>query len=131
MNGIGPSGRPSTASIHLVLGLALVTLLAACGGAAAGAGSGGGGSGAGGSRDYDSVIAVSQAAFGNTMISGAVENGDTLRITLTEASGANMAKLFLCSNVKNALKAAGLGASKVVIVNTAGTQLATQADCKG
>jgi type IV pilus biogenesis protein CpaD/CtpE len=130
MNGIGPSTRRSSTPIHLVLGLALVALLAACGGTASGAGSGGGGGGGGGG-DYDSVIAVSQAAFGNTMISGTVENGDTLRITLTEASGGAMAKLFLCSNVRNALKAAGLGASKVIIVNATGTQLATQADCKG
>ncbi len=127
MNGIGSSDRRSAGPIRLALGFALVVLLAACGGTAAGAG----GAGGGGNGNYDTVIAQSQVAFGNSMVAGTVENGDTLRITLTEATGSNMAKLFLCSNVKDALKAAGLGGSKVIIVDTAGTQLATQADCKG
>lgn len=137
MNGIGPLARPLPRSSRSVRGpivglvLVLAVAIAGCGGTAAGAGgAGAGGGGGGGGGNYDTVIAQAQAAFGNTMVAGTVENGDTLKITLTEASGASMARLFLCANVRDALKAAGLGDSKIVIVDTAGTQLATQADCK-
>ena len=63
------------------------------------------------------------------MVSAVDDNG-TLKITLVNGAGSGMAKLFMCSNVKPRLKAAGLDNVKVVIVEESGLQLATEADCK-
>lgn len=108
----------------LPLGL-IAAIVAGCGGSASGSGGGGGGTGSAG---YDQVIGETQQAFGNAMTAGSVV-GDTLKITLIDGAGPGMAKLFLCGNIRTFLKDAGLGASKVVIVEQSGAQLATLNDC--
>jgi len=117
-----PRRRPATL---LPLGL-IAAIVAGCGGSASG--SGGGGGGGTGSAGYDQVIGETQQAFGNAMTAGSVV-GDTLKITLIDGAGTGMAKLFLCGNIRTFLKDAGLGASKVVIVEQSGAQLATLDDC--
>jgi hypothetical protein len=102
---------------------AVSVVLAGCGGTANGGG-GGGGNGA-----YDAVIPLIQRDFGTSMVGAKVE-GDTLTITLVDRAGVSMAKLFMCSSVEPRLKDAGLGSSKVIIVEESGTQLATEAVCK-
>lgn len=115
---------------RLAFGWAVALLLAACGGGAADGANGGGGGGADAGA-YDQVIQQTQAAIGNAMLSATVEAGPTLKITLDDHASQGMAKLFMCSNIKGFLKAAGLESTKVVIVAKSGTQLATNADCIG
>jgi hypothetical protein len=119
-----PTARRRRPATLLPFGL-IVAIVAGCGGSASGSEGGGGGAG---SASYDKVIAETQQAFGNTMTAGSVE-GDTLKITLSDGAGAGMAKLFLCGNIRTFLKDAGLGSSKVVIVEQSGAQLATLDDC--
>ena len=114
------AGRGAAAAIWIAV------LVAACGGNAAGGG-GGGGDGAG--RNWDAIIAETQAAFGTSMVSGAVEDG-TLKITLVEGFGPGGAKLFMCANVKQILAKYGATGVNVVMVDTDGTQLSTMADCQ-
>lgn len=108
----------------LSLGL-ILAIVAGCGGSASGSEGGGGGTGSAG---YDQVIGQTQQAFGSSMTAGSVE-GDTLKITLIDGAGKGMARLFLCGNIKGFLTDAGLGASKVVVVQQSGAQLATLDDC--
>ncbi len=124
-----PVGHPTRRRMPraVACGWAL-SLLVACGGGATGAGGGGGGGG-GGNGAYDPVILQTAAAIGGAMISATVEDGPTLKITMDDVASKGMAKLFLCSNVKGFLKAAGLENTKVVMVQKSGAQLATDGDC--
>ena len=104
--------------------LAAAVIAAGCGGTADG-----GGNGAGDDNGaFDTVIPLIQKDFGTSMVASSVD-GDTLTITLVNGAGADMAALFMCSRIKPRLKAAGLADRKVVIVDQAGTQLATEAVC--
>lgn len=128
-----PAGAPSRRRTvgAAALGLVLALLLGACGGGTVDGAGGGGGGGGANSAPYDQVIQQTQAALGNAMLSAAVEDGPTLKVTLDDIAGKGMAKLFLCSNIHGFLKTAGLQSTKVVIVTKSGTQLATDADCPG
>jgi hypothetical protein len=110
----------------ITIGAAAGLLLTGCGGGDTNASAD---ANIGGNAAYDPVIAQAQAAFGTSMISGSA-TADTLNITLVTGAGTGMAKLFLCSNVEGYLKAAGLGSSKVLIVDQTGVTLATEADCR-
>ncbi len=123
------SARRRRSARLLSLGLAAGLLLAACGGGGADNPGGGGGGGGGGNGAYDPVIAQIQSSFGNSMVSGTVENG-TLKIVLITGAGEGMAKLFMCSNVRPYLKAANLADTKVIISDQSGAVLATEAICK-
>lgn len=118
----GATGRRRRAARWgtVVVGIALV--VAGCGGSAAGGGDGAGG------PNWEAIIAETQAAFGTSMVSGAVE-GDTLTITLVKGFGPGGAKLFMCANVKQILAKYGATGVNVVMVDTEGTQLSTMADC--
>jgi hypothetical protein len=127
MSRLNLAARARSLGLLVVLGSSL--LVAACGGSAPGGGGGGGG-GAGG-VDWDSVMSQIQATFGTTMTAGSYDAGNqTVDITLAEGSGSGMAKLFLCSNVKNILKAAGAPADQKVVIRDDKGVLSTQADCK-
>lgn len=63
------------------------------------------------------------------MMTGSVENGDTLKITLQNGAGTGMAKLFLCGHFVGFLRDAGLGGSKVLIVEESGKTVAIDKDC--
>ena len=106
--------------------LAAAVIVAGCGGTAAGGSDGAGGGGGNGA--FDAVIPQIQSDFGTSMVASSVD-GDTLTITLVNGAGADMAALFMCSRIKPRLKAAGLADRKVMIVDQAGTQLATEAVC--
>ncbi len=115
--------RRATAGL---IGLVLAgVVLTACGSSAAAGGGGGGGAN---SDAYAKVLSEAQGSFGNTMVAGSVE-GDTLKITLAGGSGAAMAKLFLCSNIKGFMKDAGIPDAKVSIIEEGGAPLVTEKDC--
>jgi hypothetical protein len=126
MSRLNLAARARTLGLVVVLGSTVA--VASCGGSAPGGGGGGGG---GGSVDWDSVISQIQATFGTTMTAGSYDAANqTVDITLAEGSGSGMAKLFLCSNVRNILKAAGAPADQKVIIRDDKGVLSTQADCK-
>jgi hypothetical protein len=105
-----------------VLCLAFVLAIGACGSASGGAGGGGG-------ADTGKIIAVAQNAFGTSMISADVEDG-TMTITLVDGFGAGGARLFMCDHVKRAKEQNDpSGALTIVMVDQAGNQLASSADC--
>lgn len=102
--------------------LVLVAVVAACGGGSAAGGGGGGGG-------EDEVIARSQALFGTSMISGSFESG-RLTITLVRGASSGMAKLFLCPQILDLVKGAGIDPPQVTIVEDGtGKELATEASC--
>jgi hypothetical protein len=124
MSRLNLAARARSLGLVVVLGSSL--LVAACGGSAPDGGGGGGGG-----VDWDSVMSQIQATFGTTMTAGSYDAGNqTVDITLAEGSGSGMAKLFLCSNVKNILKAAGAPADQKVVIRDDKGVLSTQADCK-
>jgi hypothetical protein len=121
--------RLNLASRARSLGLALVlcstVTAAACGGSAPAGGGGNGG------IDWTAVVAQIQATFGTTMTAGSYDAAtQTVDITLAEGSGAGMAKLFLCSNIRKILKDAGAPADQKVTIRDSKGVLSTQADCK-
>lgn len=112
-----------TSLSRCAVGLLLVATVAACGGgSAAGAGGGGGGG-------EDEVIARTQALFGTSMVSGTFEGG-RLTITLVRGASSGMAKLFLCPQILDLVKGAGIDPPQVTIVeDQTGKELATEASC--
>jgi hypothetical protein len=110
----------------VMLSLAAVIAIGACGSSAAG-GTGGGG---GGASDTDTIIASSQFIFGTTMIGGEVQ-GDTIVLTLRNGTSKAMAGLFLCSKLTTvSAQNDPSGTFTLVAVDESGQQLSSSADCK-
>jgi hypothetical protein len=117
-----PPARARRAAV--VLSLIATLALAGCGGASGGDGGGGGG-------QWGDVIAKIQDTFGTTMTAGKYdESTQTLDITLVDGSGKAMAKLFMCSNIKDIVAASGAPADQKIVIRDSKGVLATQADCK-
>ena len=103
--------------------IAATMMLAGCGGTS--------GAAAGGGGQWGDVIAKIQDTFGTTMVAGKYDDAtQTVDITLADGSGAAMAKLFLCSNVKKIVAASGAPADQKIVIRDSKGVLATQADCR-
>jgi hypothetical protein len=108
----------------VMLSLAAVIAVGACGSSAAG------GTGGGGGGDADKIIASSQLLFGTTMIGGEVQ-GDTIVLTLRNGTSKAMAGLFLCSKLTTvSAENDPSGTFTLVAVDESGQQLSSSADCK-